>query len=126
MEFSLFLTETERRLILDRTFAPPELTDRLRRAPAEQTRFSFTADELDELVGYVAAEANHARSPTAVARLDRIYGKIESLLDREEEVLRPKPAPQRKCRGSLAAYGEAPSSNSRTVDSTVAAAVSPT
>jgi len=45
------------------TFAGSDLTDRLRIVPSPGRRplYLFTLDDLDELAGYVAAEANHAK-----------------------------------------------------------------
>ena len=57
------LTERERDLIMKHTFAGNNLTDRLRVVPSPGRRpfYCFTLDDLDELAGYVAAEANHAK-----------------------------------------------------------------
>ena len=58
----LELSNPERELILKHTFADEELTGRLRNVPrpGEPPVYRFTWDDLDELAGYVAAEANHA------------------------------------------------------------------
>jgi hypothetical protein len=60
---SLELTERERDLIMKHTFADSDLTDRLRILPSPGRRpfYRFTLDDLDELAGYVAAEANHTK-----------------------------------------------------------------
>ena len=60
----LELIEKERDLIMKHTFAGNNLTDRLRAVPSPGQRpfYRFTLDDLDELAGYVAAEANHAKS----------------------------------------------------------------
>jgi hypothetical protein len=59
----LELNDRERTLILEHTFAHEELTNRLRSVPkpGERPVFRFTLDDLDELAGFVAAEANHAK-----------------------------------------------------------------
>jgi len=59
----LQLDDRERELILNHTFAGEELTDRLRivPSPGRPPSYRFTLDELEELAGYVAAEANHAK-----------------------------------------------------------------
>lgn len=59
----LELNQRERDLIIEHTFADNDLTDRLRIVPSPGRRsfYRFTLDELaklDELAGYVAAEAN--------------------------------------------------------------------
>jgi hypothetical protein len=63
-KISLELTERERDLIMKHTFAGHNLTNRLRVLPSPGQRpfYRFTLDDLDELAGYVAAEANHAQS----------------------------------------------------------------
>ena len=52
----------ERELVLDHTFTGPELTTQLRRAQlVDGTHVvRYTLDDLDELLGFVAAEANHS------------------------------------------------------------------
>jgi len=59
----LELNQRERDLIVEHTFADNDLCDRLRIVPSPGRRpfYRFTLDELDELAGYVAAEANHAK-----------------------------------------------------------------
>jgi len=78
---SLSLSKAERQLVLDQTFAPKALADRLRLAMAEQTEFHFTLAELEELHGYVAAAANHADSSKLQKQLDRILLKIDRLME---------------------------------------------
>ena len=78
------LSRRECDLIIEKTFAPEELTARLRLARVEgkQPVFRFTLDELDELGGYVAAEANHAKSKALRRELDDIFDRIDDLLGR--------------------------------------------
>ena len=82
------LSDRERTLILQETFAPEELTDRLRLVPSEGQMlvYRFTLDELDELAGYVAAEANHARDRKLEKELDRIYERIAEVLESYTDV----------------------------------------
>jgi hypothetical protein len=60
---TLELNERERELIQN-TFADDDLTGRLRVVPkpGERPVFRFTLDDLDELAGFVASEANHAKN----------------------------------------------------------------
>lgn len=78
---SLSLSKAERQSVLEQTFAPDALTDRLRVAMADQVEFHFTLDELEELHGYVAASANHADSSKLQKQLDRILLKIDRVLE---------------------------------------------
>jgi hypothetical protein len=52
----------ERDLVIEETFAGPNLTKRLRlaRVSGEKLAVRYTLDDLDELAGYIAAAANHA------------------------------------------------------------------
>jgi hypothetical protein len=43
--------------------------------------FRFTLDDLDELAGFVAAEANHAKDKKLQEELDRLYERIQDTLD---------------------------------------------
>src|ERR1051325_10602037 len=79
----LELTERERDLIMKHTFASSDLTDRLRVVPGPGRRpfYRFTLDDLDELAGYVAAEANHAKVKKLEKELRQLYGRIADVLD---------------------------------------------
>src|SRR5207253_1092380 len=80
---ALELNAGERELILNHTFADDDLTNRLRvvRRADEQPVYSFTLDDLDELAGYVAAEANHANDRKLQKELSALYARITALMD---------------------------------------------
>ncbi len=75
------LSEHERGLIINKTLAGPDLTERLELVLKRESVFAFTLDELDELVGYIAAEANHTKSKKVQKELDRLYDRIQYILD---------------------------------------------
>jgi uncharacterized coiled-coil protein SlyX len=79
----LELTDHERDLIIKHTFAGINLTDRMRIVPSPGRRpfYRFTLDDLDELAGYVAAEANHAKVKKLEKELRRLYRRIEDVLE---------------------------------------------
>lgn len=79
----LELSQRERELILEHTLADNELTNRLRVLPNKGQRpiFRFTLDDLDELGGFVAAEANHTKNKKLRTELDRLFDRIQSTLD---------------------------------------------
>jgi hypothetical protein len=79
----LELTERERDLISNHTFAGNNLTDRLRVVPRTGQRpfYRFTLDDLDELAGYVAAEANHAKAKKLEKELRQLYSRIADALE---------------------------------------------
>lgn len=78
------LNQRERDLIISHTFADDSLTDRLRVTPPPGRRpvFHFTLDDLDELVGSIAAEANHAKNRVLQEQLDQLCDRIESVLSK--------------------------------------------
>jgi hypothetical protein len=80
----LELNQRERDLIISHTFADESLTNRLRIAlrPGQRPVFHFTLDELDELVGDVAAEANHVTNKALQEQLDQLCDRIEGVLSR--------------------------------------------
>lgn len=71
----------ERDLILNYTLADPSLTDRLKMAMTKSKRLvvSYSLDELDELIGYIAAEANHTDDEKLRDLLDRLFGRLSDL-----------------------------------------------
>lgn len=79
----LELNERERDLIAKHTFAGNNLTDRLRIMPSPGRRpyYHFSLDDLDELAGYVAAEANHAKVKRLEKELRRLFARIMEVLE---------------------------------------------
>jgi hypothetical protein len=77
---ALELSDRERDLIMKHAFAGDELTDRLRilPRPGEPPAYRFTLDELDELAGYVAAEANHSKVKKLEEELRRLYARFSA------------------------------------------------
>jgi hypothetical protein len=77
----LDLDDRERELILDHTFAGDDLTLRLRvvAGVGKSAAYRFTLGELDELAGYVAAEANHAKDKKLEKALDALFARISAL-----------------------------------------------
>jgi len=86
-KISLELTERERDLIMKHTFAGHNLTNRLRVVPSPGQRpfYRFTLDDLDELAGYVAAEANHAKVKKLEKELRQLYSRIADALESHTE-----------------------------------------
>jgi hypothetical protein len=80
----LELNHRECDLIISHTFADESITNRLRVVPQPGQRpvFHFTLDELDELLGDVAAEANHAKNKILQEQLDQLCDHIEAVLSR--------------------------------------------
>jgi hypothetical protein len=78
----LELNERERELIQN-TFADEDLTRRLRVVPkpGERPVFRFTLDDLDELAGFVASEANHAKNKKLHKEWLQLYERIEAVME---------------------------------------------
>jgi len=74
----VLLTPRERELVVEHSLAGSSLTDRLRMAPVSGTKLAvrYTLDDLDELVGYIAAEANHTVDKELQDELDALYLRL--------------------------------------------------
>jgi len=57
-----------------------DIEERLRCTIADKREFAFTHEELEELAGYVAGEANHAEGQGQQDMLDCLYDRIECCL----------------------------------------------
>ena len=98
------LTARQRDLILEHTFVGGELESRIRIAEADGSTITarLDLDDLDELLGCVAAEANHSRDSKIKRALDQLLDRLGDVEDRytDEEVeelfplARPKYTPK--------------------------------
>ncbi|MBZ5629584.1 MAG: hypothetical protein LAO06_12040 [Acidobacteriia bacterium] len=79
----LKLSARARELILEHTFADDELTAPLRVAPTANKLavYAFTLDDWEELAGYVAAEANHAKDKKLQKELDQLFARMQTVLE---------------------------------------------
>ena len=77
------LTLRERDLITGETFADPEYTDRLTSTGKKDNTITakYTAEEIDDLIGYIAAEANHTKSKKLEKELDKLFDKLKKLIE---------------------------------------------
>jgi len=77
------LTTRERDLILEHTFAGNDLTDRIKLAElkGKHILIRYTLEDLDELVGYIAAESNHTEDRNLQRQLDRLFDKLSRLIE---------------------------------------------
>lgn len=82
-------TPRERQLVLDHTFAGPELTTVLRRAPLGDCGHvvRYTLGDLDDLLGYVAAEANHSKDKKMRKELDALYLRLRHEMESYDDGL---------------------------------------
>jgi len=77
----LVLTVQEKQLIIEHTFADPHYAQRLRRFAEDEVRGKFTLGDLDDLRGYIAAEANHTKDRKLEKRLDAIWAKLTEVME---------------------------------------------
>ena len=78
----IWLTPAERELILNHTLADDDLVARLRGAKqVEHGKIvvKYTPDELNELLEFIAAEANHTEDRGLERRLDNLYDRLEGI-----------------------------------------------
>ena len=70
-------------LIKDKTLAGPDLTDRFDSADEISNSITvyYTPDELEALLGFIAAEANHTSDKDLAEELDILYEGLEIILD---------------------------------------------
>ncbi len=81
----LTLTQAERTLLLNALHGlTEEIRDVMRATPTAQP-VMLTLDNLDDLQGHVAAEANHTKDKKLRQRLDAISEKIQMHLDRHDD-----------------------------------------
>jgi hypothetical protein len=83
------ITPRERLLVLDQTFAGPDLTVRLRRAALVDGRHVawYTLSDLDELLGFIAAEANHSTDKKVRTALDALYARLRRKMESYDDGL---------------------------------------
>ncbi|MCO5296328.1 MAG: hypothetical protein M9921_05665 [Fimbriimonadaceae bacterium] len=71
------MTERDRTLLLDHTLAEPEYAMRLLpEADGNGLVGKFTLDDLEDLIGYIAAEANHTKNKKIVRELDDLCERL--------------------------------------------------
>ncbi len=71
------LSERDRTLLVDHTLADPEYASRLRPAPkGRQLVAEYTLDDLEDILGYIAAEANNTKSKKLQDELDDLYDRL--------------------------------------------------
>jgi hypothetical protein len=84
-------TACERKLVIEHTFADLELVEALEAAPLAGGKYiaQYTLDELDELIGFVAAEANHAKTKTLEREWDALYDRLQHELESYDDGQQP-------------------------------------
>jgi len=79
----------ERDLILDNTFfISPDLTNRLKMSivKSESITVHYSLTELEEFIGFIAAESNYTEDEKLQNAFDRIYYRLSDLLESHIEI----------------------------------------
>jgi hypothetical protein len=67
----------DRELLLEYTLEDPEYAGRLRPAPTGKGLVGeYTLDDLEDILGYVAAEANHTGDASLRQELDDLFDRL--------------------------------------------------
>lgn len=80
MKVSVKLTLRERDLIRVYTFCDPDFA-RLAIVRGKGVKVKLSLDEIEEVQGYVAAEANHTKNSNLKNELDQLFEKFQISLD---------------------------------------------
>ena len=78
------LTEQEWKILQDEVSLYTDLVPTIGEKKSGKIEFEMDADDLNELNGYVAATANHAEAKKIETILDRIFQKIDALLEKNK------------------------------------------
>ena len=73
------LTLLERDIIRDETFGDPDFA-RLAIVDGKRIKVEMSLDDIEEIQGYIAAEANHTKNKKRQKELDRLFDKFQVLL----------------------------------------------
>jgi len=74
------LTLRERDIIRDETFCNPDFA-KLAVVEGKKINVEMSLDDIEEIQGYVAAEANHTKNKNRQKELDQLFGKFQTFLD---------------------------------------------
>ena len=74
------LSLRERDLIREETFYDPNFAKQIE-PDKKGIRLELTLDDIEEIQGYVAAEANHCEDPKLQRELDHLFDKFQVFLD---------------------------------------------
>jgi hypothetical protein len=74
------LSIRERDFIRDETFCDPDFA-KFAIVDGKGIRVDLSLDDIEEIQGYIAAEANHTKNKKLQKELDRIFDKLQVYLD---------------------------------------------
>lgn len=74
------LTLRERDIIRDKRFCNPDFA-RFAVVDGKEIRVELSLDDIEEIQGYIAAEANHTENKKLQKELDRLFDKLQVYLE---------------------------------------------
>ena len=75
-------TAREKELIIEHTFYDPDFGGRLKEDSGNQLFIvGLTFDELEDMIGYIAASANHTDNKELEFELDALYDRLYNLVE---------------------------------------------
>jgi len=74
------LTLRERDLILDETFCDPRVL-KIAVVSGRRITVEWSLDDIEDVQGYVAAEANHTKNGKLQEELDKLFDRLQVYLD---------------------------------------------
>lgn len=74
------MSARDRELLVDHTFADPEYAERLRAIPGRSEYLGgYTLNDLEDILGYIAAEANHCENRKLQKELHGLFDRLSEL-----------------------------------------------
>ncbi len=85
MAFPIKFSLREKDLLLNLISIEPEIVERLNHAVVENGFVSITVDidDLDLLLGAIAADANHSESKKLEKELDSLFGRVDKIYQKQ-------------------------------------------
>ncbi|HEY5543918.1 MAG TPA: hypothetical protein VIM04_11765 [Candidatus Binatia bacterium] len=80
----VYFSEEDLRLVRERTLVDPDF-GRLAIAESGKLKLELSLDEIEEVQGYIAAEANHTENMKIQRKLDLLYDKLQRFLDQYDD-----------------------------------------
>ncbi len=78
------LTLAERDLIREHTLYDPSFAT-IAEVKVKHVVVNMTLDALEDLLGYIAAEANHTDDRKLESKLDRVYDRLQKILEEHDD-----------------------------------------
>ena len=80
----VYFTKDELQVIRDKTFCDPKF-GKLGLVEKDKIKVDMSLDDIEDIQGHVAAEANHTKNKKLQKELDSIFDSLQKYLDAYEE-----------------------------------------